>query len=427
MTKRHIQGLLDEPPISIYPSLAKRAGINKAAILQQVHFLAQMSERDESPHNYQDDRYWVYNTYADWRRKYFPWLSSATIKRLFLALEADGIMLSAPWKGDKSGQIKAYAINYDRWEQWLSDPGNPSQNDTGVVSKRDAHPYQNSTGVVSKRDGFIYKEEETPGDSKEETPNETPPPPESPGTPARDGDDAPNGGGGGEMDDAVLEMILREFDKAKVWKSTAQRAIGQLGKVKALALLYACESGANPGGLLATKLSAGAEPPEDFIDRAGRWIEQREFEITGERLANERLATVNVYSEVGDDPPGRESETPRDSDPPAPLPGERGAPVPASEPSAPVPPDEIPETVRLAWVAVRAQYEAGNGETWRYLGRCTLGGWDGTTARIDCPNGITAPWLRRRAQSSLDRLMTEFAGMAVRVEFAAQIEAVVHV
>jgi hypothetical protein len=151
MSEERIPGLLDEPPINIYPSLAKRAGINKAAILQQLHFLLKITEKAHLQKNYIDGEWWVYNTYAGWQREHFPWLSVRTVQRLFLELEKDGIIRSRLSPEDKDDQTKYYTIVYEQWNVWFR--ADSSQKEMGAIPKRDGgvsseDPSQKETLII---------------------------------------------------------------------------------------------------------------------------------------------------------------------------------------------------------------------------------------------------------------------------------------
>lgn len=171
---KKLQGLLDEDFIACYPSLAVRAGINQALILQKLHYLIQISEKAKNEPNHFAGRWWVYNTYADWKRDYFPWLSTSTIKRLFLELEHEGIIMSwLPIPGQETyfpgmppadpkidEGTKYYTIRYEAWDRWFG----AAQKETTPIPKRDdprpilvRPPDQNDPPPVSKKDGHsIY-------------------------------------------------------------------------------------------------------------------------------------------------------------------------------------------------------------------------------------------------------------------------------
>jgi hypothetical protein len=157
MSEERIPGLLDEPPINIYPSLAKRAGINKAAILQQLHFLLKITEKAHLQKNYIDGEWWVYNTYAGWQREHFPWLSVRTVQRLFLELEKDGIIRSRLSPEDKDDQTKYYTIVYEQWNVWFR--ADSSQKEMGAIPKRDGGGVERRP--ISKRDAHNNESENT--------------------------------------------------------------------------------------------------------------------------------------------------------------------------------------------------------------------------------------------------------------------------
>lgn len=155
-----LPGLLDEDYIACYPALAVRAGINQALILQKLHFLVVITERSKTEMNHFAGRWWVYNTYAQWQQVEFPWLSVSTVKRLFLELEREGIVMSwTPVPGQEilypgmppvnpkiDDGTKYYTIRYDLWDRWYR----ASQNDTPPRTKMIRPPSQNRTPPQTK-------------------------------------------------------------------------------------------------------------------------------------------------------------------------------------------------------------------------------------------------------------------------------------
>lgn len=117
--KRRASLLLDEPPILVYPTLAKALGINKAVIMQQIHFLLNAARTANHHYNFVDGRWWVYNSYAEWVDRYFPWLSPGGLKRMLLELEKEHYLLSRQSVKVKSDRRKWYTIHYDVWEQFV--------------------------------------------------------------------------------------------------------------------------------------------------------------------------------------------------------------------------------------------------------------------------------------------------------------------
>lgn len=143
MNGKRFDGLLEESPINVYPSLACKVGVNKAIILQQIHFLTKISEKANNQHNNVDGDWWVYNTYADWQAKYFPWLAAGTLKRLFIELETEKILISRQSPYNANDQTKWYRIDYDYWPQWFV-------TDIDTRHKKSPDPSQNVTPPVTK-------------------------------------------------------------------------------------------------------------------------------------------------------------------------------------------------------------------------------------------------------------------------------------
>ena len=104
--------LLDEPPLVVLPSLAKRIGLNEAIVIQQVHYWITNAREARRTYNFRQGRWWVYHSYTEWKLT-FPFWSEPTIKRTFLGLEKTGIVVSACLGDDPRDRSKWYSINYD--------------------------------------------------------------------------------------------------------------------------------------------------------------------------------------------------------------------------------------------------------------------------------------------------------------------------
>ena len=105
--------LLDEYPLIVLPSLAVALGLNEAIVLQQVHYLLQISK------HVIEGRKWVYNSYPNWCL-IFPFLSERTIKRTIYALEEQGILLSDCFNKLKLDKTKWYSIDYDQLDKIIA-------------------------------------------------------------------------------------------------------------------------------------------------------------------------------------------------------------------------------------------------------------------------------------------------------------------
>lgn len=115
--------LLDEPPITVYPSLAKALGnVNKALILQQLHYLLNVTETADKQYNFVGDKWWVYNTYEEWQN-FFSWLSISAIKGLFGSLEKAGLVLSMQGVKDKWDRRKWYTLDYEAFTKFVQSNG----------------------------------------------------------------------------------------------------------------------------------------------------------------------------------------------------------------------------------------------------------------------------------------------------------------
>jgi hypothetical protein len=68
-----------------------------------------------SPHNknFINNRFWVYNTYAQWQ-KYFKFWSLDTIKRIFLSLEHKQLIVSGNFNIKATDRTKWYTIDYEQ-------------------------------------------------------------------------------------------------------------------------------------------------------------------------------------------------------------------------------------------------------------------------------------------------------------------------
>jgi len=82
-------------PLVILPELARELGLEQAVVLQQLHWLL----RDERNGKFINGKRWVFNTYDDWVKNYFVWMSERTLRRVFLELETLGAIESCQPEG----------------------------------------------------------------------------------------------------------------------------------------------------------------------------------------------------------------------------------------------------------------------------------------------------------------------------------------
>lgn len=98
--------LINEPPLQVLPSLARKVGLNEAILLQQLHFRSLISS------NIRDGEKWVYKTFEGWQEE-FPFWSIKTIKRIVKKLEDEEYIFStSQYNRMKMDRTKWYRINY---------------------------------------------------------------------------------------------------------------------------------------------------------------------------------------------------------------------------------------------------------------------------------------------------------------------------
>lgn len=71
--------------------------------------------------NFIDDRYWVYNSYSDWKAKDFPYWSEKTIQRTFTRLENKGVVVSANYNKLGIDKTKWYTIDTEKLQELVDE------------------------------------------------------------------------------------------------------------------------------------------------------------------------------------------------------------------------------------------------------------------------------------------------------------------
>ena len=104
--------LIDEAPVYFAKTLAKHIGLEKAIILQQVHFWLEINKREEK--NYYEDRYWVYSSFEQWAERDFNWWSQRKLISLFCELCDSEILIKKQLKKEQMNRTNFYTINYEK-------------------------------------------------------------------------------------------------------------------------------------------------------------------------------------------------------------------------------------------------------------------------------------------------------------------------
>lgn len=109
MSKSYL--LINEPPLTVSPTLAKIVGLDEAVVIQQVHYWLMNSK---NAGRVEEGEKWVYNTYEEWQEGNFPFWSVDKIQRLFLKLEKQGLIVSRQFDAKNRDMRKFYRLDYDQ-------------------------------------------------------------------------------------------------------------------------------------------------------------------------------------------------------------------------------------------------------------------------------------------------------------------------
>lgn len=89
--------------------------LNEAIVLNQLNYWIEINKKAEK--NLVDGKYWVYNSYSDWRINNFPYWSEKTIQRTFTRLENKGVVLSANYNKLAIDKTKWYTIDTKKLQE----------------------------------------------------------------------------------------------------------------------------------------------------------------------------------------------------------------------------------------------------------------------------------------------------------------------
>lgn len=117
--------LINEPPMQVLPSLAKKIGLNEAIALQQVHYWLPHAKTKH------DGKMWIYKTFERWREQDFKFWSVRTIQRIFKKLIDIGLLLSKKLAINKHDRVNFYTIDYEELNRISADLGKKPLESTG--------------------------------------------------------------------------------------------------------------------------------------------------------------------------------------------------------------------------------------------------------------------------------------------------------
>ena len=111
--------LYTKEPIVINPIAAEVLGVNEAIIVQQIHYWLNINEKAKI--NFHEGRYWTYNTYENWQKTNFRFLSVPTLKRIFKKLEDKKILIKDNFNKSKYDRTLWVSINYEKLDELMTE------------------------------------------------------------------------------------------------------------------------------------------------------------------------------------------------------------------------------------------------------------------------------------------------------------------
>lgn len=138
--------LYTQEPIVINPIAAEVLGVNEAIIVQQIHYWLNINEKAKI--NFHKGKYWTYNTYENWQKTNFRFLSVSTLKRIFKKLVTKGILITDNFNKAKYDRTLWVTINYEKLDELLSKYEEENKNEKSEEIEENVEistKYQNDT------------------------------------------------------------------------------------------------------------------------------------------------------------------------------------------------------------------------------------------------------------------------------------------
>ena len=121
--------LFSKHPLLVDQDLATVIGLNEAIVLQQLNYWLHSKSAKKI-----NDKWWIYNTYENWKKQNFPFWSVATIRRTFSSLEKKEVVVSANFNRAGFDKTKWYSIDETKLNQLMSSACD--QNEQTICSNR---------------------------------------------------------------------------------------------------------------------------------------------------------------------------------------------------------------------------------------------------------------------------------------------------
>jgi len=100
--------LINEPPLIVLPSLAKQYGLERAIIIQQIHYLLGTGNNTTNISGIVYARV----DYSYWIEKYFKFWESSTLRYHMNLLEKDRLLIKYMYQSGRYGTVKFVTLNY---------------------------------------------------------------------------------------------------------------------------------------------------------------------------------------------------------------------------------------------------------------------------------------------------------------------------
>lgn len=107
--------LFSKHPLLVDQDLATVIGLNEAIVLQQLNYWLHSKSAKKI-----NDKWWIYNTYENWKKQNFPFWSVATIRRTFSSLEKKEVVVSANFNRAGFDKTKWYSIDETKLNKLMS-------------------------------------------------------------------------------------------------------------------------------------------------------------------------------------------------------------------------------------------------------------------------------------------------------------------
>lgn len=142
--------LIDSQPLVFQRELAEAVGLEKAIVLQTLHYLI----KSEKSGRVKDGQRWIYNSYAQWQKQFFPFWSARTVERVFTELEKASLIESRQFDGrmsrKKSYRVLSGAVrhlSHERLKEAKADPAKlaPSEHAKLAPSITESHTENTNT------------------------------------------------------------------------------------------------------------------------------------------------------------------------------------------------------------------------------------------------------------------------------------------